>query len=342
MKFPTICAMFLTLTTVLPAQMSSHAPTSVSKANNLGPAPVVAPQVSGKVVAKVNGTALTDKDLIREMYAIFPYAKQHNGFPKAQEAGIRQGALQMIIFEELVYQEALRRNLHIPAAQLTAGEQAYRQTFESPDQFKQYMQQEMGGSEQRFRQQIERSMLIDQLLKQEVDQKSAVTAVELRAYYDQHPERFAIPETYAFQAVSIVPPPNSTPDQLKDLQKRANDALKQAQATHSYNEFGILAEKVSDDDFRVNMGDHKAVPPEKLPPQVLQALKALKVGGVSGLIQIESAYTIVRLNAHELAHKKTFETAKGDLKVELQKEKEEKLRVSFDKRLRANAKIEIS
>ena len=49
---------------------------------------------------------LTDKDLLREMYAIFPYAKQHNGFPKAQEAGIRQGALEMIIFEEMVYQEA--------------------------------------------------------------------------------------------------------------------------------------------------------------------------------------------------------------------------------------------
>ena len=41
----------------------------------------------GKPVARVNGTVLTDRDLLREMYAIFPYAKQHNGFPKAQEAG---------------------------------------------------------------------------------------------------------------------------------------------------------------------------------------------------------------------------------------------------------------
>ncbi len=34
-------------------------------------------------------------------------------FPKAQEAAIRQGALEMIIFEELVYQEAERRKLTI-------------------------------------------------------------------------------------------------------------------------------------------------------------------------------------------------------------------------------------
>jgi hypothetical protein len=50
-------------------------------------------QVSDKPVARVNGTVLTDRDLLREMFAIFPYAKQHNGFPKAQEASIRQGAL---------------------------------------------------------------------------------------------------------------------------------------------------------------------------------------------------------------------------------------------------------
>ena len=61
----------------------------------------LAVQVSDKPVARVNGAVLTDRDLLREMYAIFPYAQQHNGFPKAQEAGIRQGALEMIIFEEL-------------------------------------------------------------------------------------------------------------------------------------------------------------------------------------------------------------------------------------------------
>ena len=95
------------------AQVASHAPTSA--------AATIASRrrrrrctVTGKAVAKVNGTVLTDKDLLREMYAIFPYARQHNGFPKAQEADIRQGALEMIIFEELVYQEALRRKMTIP------------------------------------------------------------------------------------------------------------------------------------------------------------------------------------------------------------------------------------
>ena len=91
--------------------------------------------MSDKPVARVNGAVLTDRDLLREMYAIFPYAKQHNGFPKAQEAAIRQGALEMIIFEELVYQEAVRRKLTISADDLNRAEADFRKQFNSPDEY---------------------------------------------------------------------------------------------------------------------------------------------------------------------------------------------------------------
>jgi len=298
-------------------------------------------QPTGKAVAKVNGVVLTDKDLLREMYAIFPYAKQHNGFPKGQEAGIREGALQMIIFEEMVYQEAQRRHMSIPAAQITKAEAAYKQQFESPDQFQQYMKQEMNGSEQKFRQTIERSLLIDQLLKQEVDNRSAVTPAELKAYYDKNSARFQVPDSYSFQSISIVPPLKDTPDQAKEARKKAEDALKQAKATKNYEQFGLLAEKISEDDYRVNMGDHKVTPADKLPPQVINAFKTMKAGDVSGLIQIETAYTVVRLNAHTPAHKQSFEEVKGQLKEELQKQKYEQLRVNLAKQLRSKSKIEV-
>ena len=58
------------------AQVASHSATS----SQISPAQVAAPQVSDQPVARVNGTVLTDRDLLREMYAIFPYAQQHNGF----------------------------------------------------------------------------------------------------------------------------------------------------------------------------------------------------------------------------------------------------------------------
>src|SRR6516165_9573876 len=86
------------------AQVSSHKATVFTQA----PATQVQ-KPAEKPVARVNGAVLTSADLVREEYAIFPYARQHNGIPKEFEKQIHDGALKMVIFEELVYQEALHR-----------------------------------------------------------------------------------------------------------------------------------------------------------------------------------------------------------------------------------------
>jgi peptidyl-prolyl cis-trans isomerase D len=247
----------------------------------------------------------------------------------------------MIIFEELVYQEAVRRNMTVPAAQLSKAEAGFRQQFNAPEEYQQYMQSEMRGSEKRLQQQIRRSILIDQLLRNEVEDKSAVTLAEVRAYYVKNAARFQQAESFTFQSISVVPPLKVTPEQAKQAQKQAEETLKQAKATKSYQEFGLLAERISQDDFRVNMGDHKTVGRDKLPPQVIKAMSAMQPGQVSGLIQIESAYTIVRLNAHSQARKQPFAEVKNDLKTELQKSKYEQLRSGLAKKLRAKAKIEV-
>ncbi len=320
------------------AQVASHAPTAVANTASAQTSPL---QPSDKPVARVNGAVLTDRDLVREMYAIFPYAQQHNGFPKAQEAAIRQGALEMIIFEELVYQEAQRRKLAISAEQLARAEADFRKQFNSPDQYQQYLQSEMHGSEQQLRQQMRRSLLIEQILKTDVELKSTVSEAEVEAYYVKNPTFYRQPESFSFQSISIIPPLKATPDQEKEARKKAEEVLSQAKATKTYQDFGLLAEKFSEDDFRVNMGDHKIVPSEKLPPQVVKTLQAMQSGQVSGMIQIETAFTIIRLNTHVPARKKPLVEVKNDLKTELQKSKYEKLRSGLAKQLRAKAKIEV-
>jgi len=324
------------------AQIASHTPTGVGT-----PAATASPlsqlQVSDKPVARVNGAVLTDRDLLREMFAIFPYAKQHNGFPKAEEAAIRQGALEMIIFEELVYQEAGRRKLSVSAASLNRAEADFRKQFNSPDQYEQYMQTEMHGSRKVLRRQIQRSLLIEEVLKTEVEDRATVSLTEVKAYYDKNAARFEQPESFSIQSISILPPKNGTPTAgvLNENRRHAEEALRQAKATKSYEEFGLLAEKISQDDFRVNMGDHKAVGRDKLPPQIVKEALTMQTGQVSGLIQIENAFTIFRLNAHNPPGKQSLADIRDSLQTELQKRKYEQLRSNFAKSLRAKAKIEI-
>lgn len=335
------------------AQMvASHAPTSASaaasvpstsfpeasKSVNSG-ADASALQVTGKTVVKVNGAELTDRDLLREMFALFPYAKLHGGFPKKEEAEIRQGALQMIIFEELVYQEALRRKMTIAPARITREENNFKRQFGSQEEFNQYLATEQGGSEAKLRRMIKRSLLIDTMLKQEVSDKSVVTLAEARAYYEKNPKAFEHGETFALQTISIIPPDQASASVVADARKKAEGILQQAKATKSYEQFGLLAEKVSEDDFRVNMGDRKVVKSDKLPPEVVTVAQKMKPGEVSGLIPLGTAWTILRVNAHTPPGKATFAEIKAKLIEDLQKRKFEQLRVGLDKRLHENAQI---
>jgi hypothetical protein len=334
-------------------QVSSHAPTSfasapaangASAANtaNAGntaatPSPL---QVTGKPVARINGTVLTDRDLLREMFALFPYARQHNGFPKAQEAEIRKGALQMIEFEELVYQEALRRKMTISPTRQQHAENDFMGQFNSRQEFEAYLQNEWKGSRAIMRRQIRRSLLIDDLLKQEVTGKSTVTLTEARGYYDKNPKQFTKPERFTFQSISIIPKDNASAEALKDARQQAEDAYKQAQATKNFEEFGLLAEKISQDDFRVDMGLHRDVATAKLPAEILNPMRAMKPSQISNLIQLGNAYTIFRLEAHDLETVTKFDDVKDDLRKNLRGRKQDILRAGLDRRLRQNAKVE--
>ena len=332
------------------AQMvASHAPTSAAAASASFPeaakavqsgADASALQVTGKAVVKVNGAELTDRDLLREMFALFPYAKLHGGFPKKEEKEIRQGALQMIIFEELVYQEAVRRKMTIAPARITREEHNFKGQFPSQAEFNAYLKTELGGSEAKLRQMIKRSLLIEAMLKQEVDAKSVVTLAEARSYYEKNPKSFEHGETFTLQTISIIPPDKASAQVVADARKKAEGILAQAKATKNYEQFGLLAEKVSEDDFRVDMGDRKVVKSGNLPPEVVTVAEKMKPGEVSGLIPLGTAWTIIRVNAHTPPGKATFEAAKAELMTDMQKRKYEQLRVGLDKRLHQNAQIQ--
>lgn len=332
-QFPICCFLSLALG-VAGAQVASHAPTVFK------PAPAAPVSQAPRVVARVNGSALTEADLTREEYAIFPYAKQHNGIPKDMEPQIRIGALKMIVFEELVFQEAQRRKMTVPPAKMQQAEADFHKQFANPEEFNAFLQSEFHGSQALLRDKIRRSILIDALLKTEIDSKSKVTPAEVKAYYEKDPTRFALPESYTFQTISVLPPEKATAEQLKEGHKRAEDALREARAAKTAEQFGLLAEKLSDDDYRVMMGQHKPVPVNQLAPQVLKVLQGMKPGDVSDVIQIDEAYTIVRLNQHTPAGKTSFEEVKASLQTELEQKKTNQLRSALDKKLRENAKVE--
>jgi parvulin-like peptidyl-prolyl isomerase len=229
--------------------------------------------------------------------------------------------------------------MSIAPEQLSTAEAAFRKQMGS-SAYEQFLSTECGGSKQVLREKIQRSLLIEKMLKTEVERKSVVTAMEVKAYYDKNPKQFEKAESLRLQTISIVPPQNGGALD-NEARKRAEEAYKLAIATKSYRDFGLLAEKISDDDWKVNMGDRNLVEASALPPPVVKAAAAMKPGEVSNLIQLGNAYTIFRLVGHEPAGKKPFAAVKAKLQPDLQKQKRAELRAALNQRLRKNAKVEV-
>lgn len=329
-RFAQSAAAIVILVVSAAGQVASHAPTRISQ------------QVpsADKAVVRVNGATLTNRDLLQEMYAIFPYGKQHNGFPKEMEADIRKGAMQMIIFDELVYQQAKKQNATVAPAILDRALYKFRKQFSSREEYQNYLKTDAKGSEQLVKDRIRRQLMIEDYLKTQVKDKSEVSLPEAKAFYEKNRAGFAYKESFAFQSISIMPPAGATADALKDARKRAEDALRQAKTTRNYQEFGFLAEKISEDDFHVNMGDHRAVEREQLPEVIVKKALAMQPGEVSDVVQLDQTFTIFRLNAHIAPGTRKFEEMKDHLRQQLQKEKEDHLRAALDMRLRKGARVE--
>jgi len=347
MRFWFHIATLLLLISSASAQVSSHKSSAFKEKHGAMPAPK--PQSTGlkaympfdAAVARVNGAELTNRDLLREMYLIFPYARTHKGFPKGMEADIRRGALEMIVFEELVYQEAERRKMQVSDDLMKKTEKEFRKQFTSEGEFQLYVKLECQGSMKVLRERFRRALLIDALLQKEVGGRSKVSKAEAKAYYEKNIKEFTHEDMLHIQTISVIPPKNPGVSYEKEARKEAEEAHKKAKETKSFREFGLLAEQVSDDDWHVNMGNRKDVPAAALPKPIVDAARKMKPGDVSELFQFGPNFTFFRLVSFTPAHVDKFSEVEKKVRENLEKSRYDEERSAFNKRLRKRSKVEV-
>ena len=67
-------------------------------------------------------------------------------FRRTWSRQIRKGALQMIIFEELVYQDAQKRGMTVAPEKVRQAQAEFRKQFATPAEYKQFLQSRVSRS----------------------------------------------------------------------------------------------------------------------------------------------------------------------------------------------------
>ncbi len=314
--------------------VASHAPT-VSSA-----APGGSPDLRA-TVARVNGVIITQADLQEQMQRLFPYYSMHGGkVPDKYQPEIRDKALQQLIDDELIYEAARKSGMTVAPATMAKVLAQAHDRFPSQKAYADYAKARYGSVEA-FEKRVRRAVIIAQYQDREIVQKSKVSDTRLHSIYDDNKKRFVRPESVLLQTISVKVPEDPSPEQLKMAEARMNEVLPQVKAAKTYEEFGLLAEKYSEDDYRVMMGDHKWVHLVGIPPELAKAAGALKAGETSDVVKTPGAWVIVRVNDKRPEKQMQFDEVAPELRKEMessaQKDRWETLRAQ----LRKEAAIEV-
>jgi peptidyl-prolyl cis-trans isomerase C len=201
-----------------------------------------------------------------------------------------------------------------------------RDRFASKKEYKKSLEQ-LGVTEDELRAMVARDILIQAVTTKTVDEPAQVNEAELREYYDKNIAMFKQPEAVKLMLIS-----------MKD-KKKARAALKKIKGGE---DFAAVAEKMSEDDYRVKGGDFGYIHRGRLKfPKIENEAFRLKAGETSGLLHADGTWFIIKAGERKPAVQLSFEQVKNKLKADLEAQRTAGLTEKWMADLRAKAKIEV-
>jgi peptidyl-prolyl cis-trans isomerase C len=149
--------------------------------------------VAASVAATVNGTIITEQDFKRE----FERIQRQKGISsdttdETTQANLKREALENLISREILYQESVKQNITIDPAVVEREVDQAKGRFATPGQFAENMRL-INMTEATVREQVRRGLAMRTLIEHQVGKNDAATDDELKAYYEQHREKFTSP-----------------------------------------------------------------------------------------------------------------------------------------------------
>ena len=176
-------------------------------------------------------------------------------------------------------------------------------------QFQAALKQE-GLTEADLRRNLERSMMVSQVQRNEVIEKIGVTEEEARAFYAAHRTEFTTPAELTLREILIEVPASDkgiNVAQDDEARAKANDVRKRLIAGEP---FPRLAAEFSASASKANGGLIGPIKSEELAPQLQALLEKLKIGDVAEAIRTQRGYQILKLESRTDTKIRTFEEAR--------------------------------
>ena len=183
------------------------------------------------------------------------------------------------------------------------------------------------------------NFLANQYLQKVVIDKVTISDAKARSYYKEHPESFKTPEMIRVRHILIKTDPSATDEEKKKIKAKAEEILEKLKKGE---DFAKLASEVSEDPgTKSKGGDLDFFPKGTMIPAFEEAAFSLKPGEMSGLVETEYGYHIIKLEEKKDAVLEPYEKIKEKVKDQALQEMRKAAVTDFVEKALKNARVEI-
>lgn len=287
-----------------------------------------------EVAACVNGVVISSQAVERaEALISNPKGRASIAPTNPKEKASRRLALERLIVEELLYQEAVARGIKIEKEKVRKVIHKLKDSMPTSE-FSQLVVAHWAVKGEIVKT-IERDLMIQQLLKEEVLSKVTVGEEELREFYDTRKEYFQAGPEVRLQQILLFA---RTDEQTEAIRRKADEIATFARAG---DDFVALARTYSKGPGRDRGGDLGWRSISHLPQNLKTAVTESPTGEIVGPLQIPGGFVIAKILEKRQSRKLAFEEVQDHLTRGVREGKLKKLNENFIQKLRSRAKIEI-
>jgi len=276
-------------------------------------------EIVDRIVAQVNDDIITLYDLNRSIEPFVEKIKA-SGYPVEQERKVlykvREDVLNDLIEDKLTDQEVRKSGITIGAKEVdNAIERVKELNYYTEEEFKVALAED-GMTLDDFKKDIKEQLLRAKLVNWEVKSKIVITKADIKAYYQQHLDKYGGKEAYHLRSIVKRIPPFADETEKQSILSQMESILKELSKGES---FEVLARR-SSDFLASEGGDLGLFGIEDLSPQIQQAISGLREGEHTSIIDTDQGYQIFYLQEIVEIPGKSIESVSDEIETILFKE----------------------
>jgi peptidyl-prolyl cis-trans isomerase C len=295
-------------------------------------------QKENPMIVKVNGKEITRSDLDQATEVIL--SQYRDQIPPGQieqaRGAFRRQALESLINQTLLIQEADRQGIEPPKEAVDARLGQISGRFSSPEAFRKVLES-MGISEQDFRNDVTQNLKVESLLAKKLENVAKATPEQVETFYRENPQHFKTPERVRASHILIAADPDDPPAEKAQKRERLARLQKEIQAGADFAE---VARKNSDCPSKAQGGDLGYFERGNMVKPFEDVAFQLKAGEVSGIVETQFGYHLIKVVDHQKAGEVPLEEARDDIAAYLDRQNRDEAAQGYLKELRANARVE--